>query len=314
MQAPAPTATPQRNIGVALGRGGLGDRSFNDSTNEGLQQAQSELGIRYRVMELTGDNDQLTNLKLLLTEQYDLIIVVGQEYVAALQEVAAANPTQRFAILDAVVDAPNITSITFREMEGDFLAGALSAMLSKNGTVGFLGGADIPLIRRIEHGWSEGVRYINPQATILTEYAGDVGDFSGFTKPELGRELTLRMYDQQAEVIYAAAGRTALGAIEAAQEIERPIITTGSDQRWIAPAVVVTSRTKNMNTAVLILLRDLVADTLAPGTRELDLKSGGIGMAGLDSPLITSDMRDRLVAIENELKSGTLVIKEFTTP
>ncbi len=303
------TPAPQLSVGVALGRGGLGDRSFNDSAYAGLQQAQQELGIRYRVMELTSDDTQATTLKLLVSEQYDLIIALGQEYVAALTEVAAANPDQRFAILDAVVDAPNVTSVTFRELEGDFLAGALSALLSPGGTVGFLGGADIPVIRRIESGWQQGVRYINPDATILSEYAGGVNDFSGFTKPELGRELALKLY-AQADVLYAAAGRTALGAIDAAKEARLPIITTGSDQRWIAPDVVVTSRTKNMDTAVLLILRDLVAGTFTPGVRELDLKSGGVGMAELDSPLVTQAMRERLKSIEQDLISGKLVIKE----
>src|SRR6185295_17321893 len=103
---------------------------------------------------------------------------IGQENIPIVKTVAADYPNQRFAFIDGAVDAPNVTSVVFRELEGDFLAGALSALLSKSDTFGFLGGADIPVIRRIEHGWQAGVRYIKPQAQFLSHYVSGPGDYS----------------------------------------------------------------------------------------------------------------------------------------
>ena len=299
------------SVGVATGRGGLGDRSFNDSANEGLVKAQQEFNIRSRLIELERDQ-QAANLRTLSGEGHDLIIALGQEYVESLKTIAQEFPNQRFAIIDAEVDAPNVTSVTFRELEGDFLAGALSALLSETGTVGFLGGASIPIIQRIEHGWKQGVLYINPDARILRDFAGDEGDFSGFAKPELGLELSNRMYQQGADVIYAAAGRTALGAIEAADRNSKIVITTGSDQRFLNPDVVATSRTKNMDVAVFTVLKELREGTLKSGTRVLDIKTNGVGLAPLGEPLVSAEIIDRIEQIRQQLQDGTITVNELS--
>jgi basic membrane protein A len=306
------------SVGMALARGGLGDRSFNDSANAGLQRAQTELGVRFRVLEFDED-DQVANLRTLVEERHDLIIGVGQENAAPIKTVAEEFPEQRFAVLDASVDAPNVTSVTFRELEGDFLAGALAAMLSPNGAVGFLGGADIDIIRRIEFGWMQGVKYINPQATFLSEYAAGENDFSGFAKPELGEELATRMYEQGADIIYVAAGRTGLGAIEAAKQAGRLAITTSADQRWIAPQAVVTSRTKNLDVVIFTLLQELLAGGLEPGIRTFDLASGGVGLAPIDGSglannpsLVSPEVQQKMATIQRDLFDGKIALQEFS--
>jgi basic membrane protein A len=305
--------SPQRviRVGMALGRGGLGDRSFSDSAYEGLQRAQREFAIRSHVVDFQEGTDQVANLRALVGENHDLVIVLGQEYRSDIETLAPLYPEQHFAIIDAQVEAPNVTSVIFRELEGDFLAGALAVLLSEQNTVGFLGGADIDIIRRIEHGWSQGVHHIKPEAKILVEYAGGIGDFSGFAKPELGRELTSNLYAQQADVVYAAAGRTALGAIDAAQQQHKLVITTGSDQRWIAPGVVVASRTKNMDIAVYTLLNEYRQGILQAGTRELDLKSGGVSLTSLDSALIPTDVREQVRQIQIKLINGDIAVQEY---
>ncbi len=298
------------SVGVAIGRGGLGDRSFNDSANAGLIRAQQELNIRSRLIELERDLQE-ANLRTLAREGHDLVIALGQEYMEPIQVVAAEFPEQRFALLDSEALGPNITSITFRELEGDFLAGALAALLSENDTVGFLGGASIPIVRRIEHGWRQGVRYIKPDARILREYAGEADDFSAFAKPELGLELTTRMYQQGADVVYAAAGRTALGAIEAAANEGKLVITTGSDQRYLNPGVVITSRTKNMDVAMYTLLEELRNGTLEAGTRVLDISTNGVGLAPLGAPLVSPQIRTRIEEIRQQLADGSIVLEEW---
>lgn len=307
--ASEPTAQRVLSVGVALGRGGLGDRSFNDSAYAGLLEAQRTLDIRFQTAELKEGDTPTSVLQPLLSQNHDLIIVLGQEYAAELATLAAANPEQRFAIIDAPLDAPNVTAITFRELEGDFLAGALTGLLSTSGTVGFLGGAETELIQRIEYGWEQGVLYARPDATVLIRYTSPGDDFSGFANPDRGRSLSIELYEEGADVVYAAAGRTSLGAIEGARAQQRLIITTGADQRWINEAVVST-RTKNMDTAVLKLLGDLRAETLAPGLQILDLKSDGVGLTELDHPAITEEMRTTLAEIRAKLDSGEITVKE----
>lgn len=310
-----PAVSPPRpvvTVGVALAVGDLGDRAFNDSAYAGLQRAQRELGARFHVEPFRERSRQADTLRELAQARPDLVIALGFDNAEALAVVAAEFPTQAFAIVDTAVEAPNVTSIVFRELEGDFLAGALAALLSPDGAVGFLGGADVTVIRRIEHGWRQGVLYVNPNATILTEFISTGGDRSGFGRPDLGRRLTESMLDRGAGVVYTPAGGAALGAIEAAQAQGGLVITTGVDQRYIAPDTVAASRTKNMGTAVFTLIREVAEGSLEPGTRELDLFSDGVGLTPLDgSPLIPAAARERMAAIDAELRSGQVVLTEF---
>ncbi|HMQ30531.1 MAG TPA: BMP family ABC transporter substrate-binding protein [Chloroflexaceae bacterium] len=305
--APRPVVT----VALALAIGDLGDRAFNDSAYAGLQRAQRELGARFLVEPFRDRSRQADTLRELAQGRPDLVIALGFDNAEAVSVVAAEFPEQTFAIVDAAVEAPNVTSIVFRELEGDFLAGALTALLSPRGAVGFLGGADVPVIRRIEHGWRQGVLHVNSDATILAEYISTGGDRSGFGRPDLGRQLTAAMFERGAEVVYTPAGGAALGGIEAASAAGRLVITTGVDQRYIAPEAVVASRTKNMGTAVYSLVEEAVRGALAPGTRELDLFSDGVGLTPLDdSRLIPAEARERMAAIEAELRAGRIQLTE----
>lgn len=306
-------------VGLVLATGDLGDQAFNDSAYAGLQEAQRNLGLRFVVRPWRGAELQADNLREMARERPDLIIAIGAENAGPLQQVAAEFPAQKFAIIDYAIDAPNVTSVVFRELEGDFLAGALTALLSQNGTVGFLGGVDIEVIRRIEHGWRQGVYYINPDAQILSQYITGEGDFSGFRNPERGKELASTMFEQGADVVYTPAGGSARGAIEAAQQHQRLVITTGADQRWIAPDTVVTSRTKNMDRAVDSLVTELLNGTLQSGRRELDLTTDGVGLAPLDgsglaadqTPLVSPQVRDEIAEIQQNLKAGRITVEAY---
>jgi basic membrane protein A and related proteins len=308
--SPTPTPTVLK-VALALARGGLGDKAFNDSAQEGLQRAKTELGAQVLTVEFKEGDEQVENLRQVAGQDFSLIIALGAENAAPLKTVAAEYPNQRFAIIDTTVDAPNVTSMTFRELEGDFLAGALSALLSKSGKVGFLGGADVLVIRRIEFGWKQGVQHVNPQAEILSEYIGGKDDFSGFSKPEVGQSLTEQMYQQGAELVYAAAGKSALGAITAAETQKKLVITTGSDQRWISPEVVVTSRTKNMHYVVFTLVQQLQSGALKPGVQELDYKSGGIGLAPLEGTLVPADVLEKFREIQSDVESGKITVAPY---
>lgn len=298
------------NALLVLGAGGLGDRAFNDAAYEGMETAAQEYGIRFRTAEFQGE-EQTANLMKEAQSGFDLIIAVGFENVEPLKAAAAAYPDVSFAFLDGVVKGPNVTSVIFRELEGDFLVGALAAMLAEDDIVGFLGGADIDIIRRIEHGFNQGVRYIAPQTTILSEYAGGPNDYTAFKKPDLGYELASKMYEKGATVIYSAAGRTGLGVIRAAQEHGKLTITTSTDQRWIAPEAVIAGRTKNLDTAIPTLVREYVQGELEPGVRELDLKAGGIGLTPLSPEIASPDLQERVDDLKQKILDGKLTVSEY---
>lgn len=300
-------------VALLLARGGLGDKAFNDSANAGLQKAASELGVQTKTFAYENDDTQQIALFRQVAQQgYDPIIAVGSENAKALTTVAPEYPKLNFVLIDAPAKGDNVTSVIFSESEGDFLAGALAALLSPDGKVGYLGGADVTVIRRIEFGYAQGVHYVNPQAQIDSQFISGKDDFSGFANPNAGRQLTTQMYAGGSAVVYAAAGGSSLGAIDAAKETGKLIITTGSDQRWIAPNVVVTSRTKNMDDAVFTIIEQFAQGKLQIGTVTLDYKSGGIGLAPISDQLVSAEILAKFDKIRADLEAGRITVQPYT--
>jgi basic membrane protein A len=297
-------------VALFLARGGLGDKAFNDSANAGLQKAAQELGVEVTTFDYQQDTVE-ANIRKAAQEGYPFIIGLGSENSQAIAAVAAEFPKTKFAIIDATADGDNVTSVTFSELEGDFLAGALSALMSKNNKVGYLGGADVLVIRRIQFGFEQGVKYVNPDAEVVVQYIAGKDDFSGFAKPEDANKIASQMYADGVDVIYAAAGGSTLGAIDAAKSAGMPIVTTGSDQRYLAPEVVATSRTKNMDQAVFMLIQMFTQDKLQSGTISLDYKSGGIGIAPL-SDFVPDSVSEAFTALKADLDSGKIAVEPFT--
>jgi len=298
-------------IVLALARGGLGDRAFNDSANAGLLRAKNDLDARVSTVEFKDGEAQVQNLKDAAKGEFDLFIAIGSENAAALKAAAAEHAEKRFAIIDTVVDAPNVTSVTFRELEGDYLVGALAALLSPSGSVGFIGGADVEVIRRIEHGFREGVLAVNPRAKVTVEYVAGKDDFSGFAKPDVAKAKAAALYGVGVEVVYAAAGGSQLGAIEGATEAKKLIITAGNDQRFIAPEVVVTSRIKNMSAVVFTLATETKDGKLAPGMRQLDFRSGAISLAPFDGPLVSAAVLAKFRPMVEDMQAGKITVKPY---
>jgi basic membrane protein A len=296
-------------VALFLARGGLGDKAFNDSANEGLQRAAKELNVEVATFDFQQDT-QDANIRKAAQDGYALIIALGSENAQAIGTVAAEFPNTKFAIVDTTAEGANITSVTFSELEGDFLAGALAALLSENGKVAYLGGADVLVIRRIQFGFEQGVKYVDPEAEIAVQYIGGVDDFSGFAKPDDANKIAMQLYADGADVIYAAAGGSTLGAIDAAKAAGLPIITTGSDQRYLAPEVIATSRTKNMDQAVYMLIEMFTQGKLQSGTTQLDYKSAGIGIAPL-ADFVPDSVSSEFDSIRKDLESGKITIQPF---
>jgi basic membrane protein A and related proteins len=303
---------PKPKVALMLARGGLGDKAFNDSAYAGLQKAQSNLGAQVKTYDYQDGNAQIDNVRQAVKDSNTLIIALGSENTKAITTVAAENPKLSFVIVDTTAQGANVTSVTFIETQGDFLAGALAALLSPNGKIGYLGGADVTVIRRIAFGFKQGVMYVNPNAVVDSQLIAGKDDFSGFAKPDVAKQLAAQMYSNGDDIVYVAAGGSGLGAIDAAKSANKPIITTGSDQRWIAPEVVVTTRTKNMDSAVFSVIQQFSQGKLQSGMITLDYKSGGIGLAPISSQLVSADIMKKFEQIHSDLDSGKITIQPYT--
>lgn len=291
------------NVGMLLARGGLGDRSFNDSAYAGLQEAQKQLGIRFETADFTSDEANLEALRRFARQEYDLIIGVGFENAVYIETVAKEFPDRNFAIIDVEVEGGNVASIVYREQEGDFLMGVLAAMLTKSKIVGFIGGMDIEIIQRIESGFKQDVAYQDSSVEVISDMAGT------FTDPEVGKSLALAQYATGVDVIYNAAGRTGLGIIEAAKETGQLTIGTSGDQRYLAPGNVVGNRPKRVDTAVLMLVQEVADDKFTAGTRSLGLKEEGLSLGPFDENLVTGLMLERLELLKQQIIAGEIVVE-----
>jgi len=268
--AGAPTGP---RLGMVTDVGGLGDRSFNDSAYAGLKAAQKLLHAQIQVVSSRSASDYQPNLLLLATKEYQEVFAIGFLMAKDLSEVAASHPKTHFAIIDAVVDLPNVASVTFKEEEGSFLAGAAAALVTKTKTVAFLGGIDIPLLRKFEAGFTAGVHQIDPRVNVLVKYTGSFDDVAA------GKELGGVLFDQGADIVFVAAGKAGLGAIE--QVKSRPnhfVIGVDSNQDAIAPGKILTSMIKRVDVGVLRVSEQAASEKPASGHVILGLKDDGVGL------------------------------------
>ena len=304
-----PPPTPQRvlNVGMILGAGGLGDRSFNDCAYSGLQEAQERFGIRFETINHTSEEANLEALRRFARQEYDLIVGVGFENAPLIKTIATEFPDRNFAIIDSIAEGDNVASIIYREQEGDFLMGVLTAMLTESKKVGFIGGPDHPGMRRIRSGFEQGVAYQDSAASLNVELFVDMA--STYSDPEVGKSLALAQYEAGVDVIHNACGRTGLGIIEAAKETGKLTTGTSGDQRYLAPGNVVGNRPKRTDTAVLMLVEEVVNDQFTPGVHTLGLEEEGIALGPFDEDLVTEAMLERLEDLKQQIIVGEIVIE-----
>ena len=263
----------QETLGMVTDVGGLGDRSFNDSAYRGLLRAKSQLGAYVQVLQSRSAADYQPNLIALTNLRVGMIYAIGFLMGLDLDSVAKQNPAQRYAIIDAVIDDPNVVSITFREQDGSFLAGALAAMVSKTHHIAFLGGQDIPLIRKFEAGYIAGAREIDPTIKVDVKYAGSFDDVAA------GQELSDILYNGGADIIYAAAGKVGLGTADAVKTREGCyMIGVDSDQDNLVPGKILTSMVKKVDVAVFDVAQALHDGKPMHGHVIFGLKDGAIGL------------------------------------
>lgn len=274
-----PSSSKTIKAGLVTDVGGVGDRSFNALAWEGLQTAQKELGFDIKYTESKQNADYVTNLSRFAQNGYDVVFAIGYAMADALKEVAPRFPNVKFAIIDgeAPKDAPNAVSYQFREEEGSFLAGALAGAMTKKNVIGFVGGADVPLIHKFQAGYAAGAKTTNPKIDVKVTYAGKFDD------PQKGQEAALSQLGAGADIIFHAAGATGVGVIKAMQNKGAGFYAIGvdKDQDGDAPGRVLTSMVKRVDVAVLDVCKAVAGGTFSGGTHVLGLKENGVGLSDM---------------------------------
>lgn len=292
-------------VGIVLSVGGLGDNSFNDMAYSGLKKAEKELGIEMHFMESKSTNDDEEHLRMFAEANFNLIIATGFLMQESCTKVAKDYPDKNFAIIDSVIDLPNVASLVFKEDEGSFLVGALAGMMTKNNVVGFIGGMDVPIIRKFHSGYEAGVKYVNPRAKVVYKYT--TGD-NPFNDPEQGKVNTKELIKEGADVIYHASGGTGLGVIEAARESGKYAIGVDNDQDWMAPGTVLTSMLKRVDVAVYRTVAKLLNGELNGEINSFGIAEGGVGTTDFKYTRdeIPYSVLSRLESIKNKIIDGEI--------
>lgn len=298
-------------VGLVLDKGGKDDKSFNSAAFEGASRAQKELGFSLNTVEVTDDNSFEPFMRKFAQKDYDLIIGIGVSQTEALKRVAALFPNKHFAIIDGEVTAANVRSLLFEEHEGSYLVGAIAAMKSKTGKVGFIGGMDIPLIRRFQLGFEAGAKQVNPKIEVKSNYVGVTSD--AWNNPPKAKEIALSQFDSGADVIFGAAGASGTGLFDAAEERKKLAIGVDSNQNWIKPGFILTSMLKRVDVAVFNACKDVSEGKFSAGVVRYGLKNEGIDFAidKYNDKLLTPEILKRAANIKRGLASGSISAPDY---
>ena len=261
-----------RPLKVGMSIGQLGDKSFLDSAAAGFKMINTDFkNVTTKILENNDVGEQELGARALANQGFDLIVTIGYGSADWTTKVAKDFPKISFAIVDSTLDVPNGIGLTFREDQGSFTVGMIAAFLSKTGKVGYIGGVDVPLLRRFELGYTEGVKYVNANATVTSGWVGS------FTDPNKAKELALTQFTEGADIVYAAAGKSGEGVLQAAKEQGKYSIGVDSDQDYMQPGSVITSNLKRVDLAVYGATKDLVNCSLKFGNKVFGLAEGAVG-------------------------------------
>ncbi len=291
--------------------GGKFDKSFNEAAYAGAEKFKKDTGIAYRDFEIQNDAQREQALRNFARRGASPIIAIGFTQASSVTAVAKEFPNLKFAIIDMVVDLPNVRSVVFKEQEGSYLVGILAAMASKTHKVGFVGGMDIPLIRKFACGYVAGVKSVDASAEVFQNMTGTTG--AAWNDPVKGGELAKSQIDRGADVIYHAAGGTGLGVLQATADAGKLGIGVDSNQNHLHPGKVLTSMTKRVDVAVYDALKDAKDDKWTSGVKVLGLEQAGVGWALDDhnKSLITPAMKAAVDKAEKGIIGGTIKVPDY---
>ena len=312
--ASSSAAVPTSDVkaGLAYDVGGRGDLSFNDAAAVGLDKAVAELGVEKRELSPnTAGTNRGENLRALAEADFDPVIAVGFAYSEDVKEVAPDFPETTFFIIDdSSIEQPNVRSLVFAEEQGSFLVGAIAALKSTKGSVGYIGGVETGLLKKFEAGFAAGVEAAKPGTQVQVRYLSQIPDFSGYNDPAKGRETANGMYDAGADVVYAAAGGSGTGVFQSALAKGAKAIGVDSDQYLSADPtlqpVILSSMVKRVDVAVFEALQAFTEGDTIPPVSTFDLSTDGVGYA--TSGGFVEDIAPQLEEFAAQIESGAITV------
>lgn len=291
---------------IVYDMGGKFDKSFNEAAYNGMEKWKKESGKNYLEFEISNESQREQAVRRMAEKGASPIIAIGFSQASSIEKVAKEFPKLQFAIVDDVVKVPNVQSVVFKEHEGSFLVGAMAAIASKTGKVGFVGGMDIPLIRKFECGYVQGAKYINPKAEFIANMTGTTG--AAWNDPARGGELAKAQFAKGVDVVFAAAGGTGNGVYQAAKDMGKLAIGVDSNQNHLQPGTMLTSMLKRVDVAVYNVIKNHKS-----GLTVLGLKEGGVDYA-LDKnneKLVTAEMKKKVEAAKADIIAGKIKVADY---
>ncbi len=307
------TADSDFSPAIVYDLGGKFDKSFNQSAYDGAERFKAETGIQYREFEVTNPSQREQAIAKMAERKSNVIVGIGFAQADAINKVAGENPELYFAIVDSVVDQPNVQSIVFKEQEGSFLVGVLAALTSKTGTISFVGGMDIPLIRAFACGYEQGAKYINPNIKIVQNMTGNTP--TAWNNPSRGSELAKSQFEKGSDIVYAAAGGTGVGVYQAASDNSKLAIGVDSNQNYLHPGTMLTSMVKRVDVAVYDAMKSAKEGSWQSGVRVLGLAEGGVDWA-LDKHnkgLVSAEMQATVEQAKQAIIDGEIQVVDYRT-
>ncbi|ORT49199.1 membrane protein [Vibrio sp. qd031] len=306
------TALADAKPAVVYDTAGKFDKSFNEAVfRNGVEEFKKDKGVDVREFEPQNEAQREQGLRRLASRGFSPIVAVGFNMASAVEKVATEYPDIKFTILDMVVDKPNVQSIVYKEHEGSFLVGALAAKASKTNTVGFIGGMDIPLIRKFACGYKQGAVYASSDITVLENMTGSTP--AAFADPAKGSELAKSQMSKDADVIFAAAGGTGLGVYQAAADAGKYAIGVDSNQNHLQSGSMLTSMVKKVGVSAYGSWEEAMEGTWEPGIKVLGLKEGAVEWAydEHNKPLITADMEAYAADLQQKIIAGEISVHDY---
>jgi len=299
-------AAAQSQPAVIFDMGGKFDKSFNEAAYNGAERWKKETGKPYLEFEISNPAQREQAMRKMAERNANPIIGVGFSQGSSMEKVAKEFPKLKFTIIDFVIELPNVESVVFKEHEGSFLVGMMAAMASKTGKVGFVGGMDIPLIRKFQCGFEQGAKYANPKVEVSANMTGTTP--SAWNDPARGSELAKGQFAKGVDVIFAAAGGTGMGVYQSAKDAGKLAIGVDSNQNHVHPGTMLTSMVKRVDVAVTQAFKGVT-----PGVTNLGLKENGVDYA-LDehnARLVTADMKKRVDAAKADIIAGKIKVIDY---
>ena len=302
------TASAALKVGLIYDVTGRGDLSFCDAAYAGAKKAKDEWGFKLTEVTPSLSTDTELTLRRLAKLKYDLIIGVGFLFQEPMNRVAGDFPEVKFALIDAIIEQPNVASLTYRAHEGTFLAGVISALKTETKQIGFIGGMKVPLVEAFEIGYRAGIKATNPDLELVADYVGVTPQ--AFNDPAKAKELALSQYSRGIDIILAAAGASGLGVLEAAKATEKSIIWVDSNGNDLAPGLVLTSVIKGVEISVYETIKSVQEGNFSGGLKDYGLKEGGVEyiVDNVNRDLLSDEILEQVEAFKAKIIAGDIVV------